>query len=150
MHFDKPGGKSSTEGRKTYTHCQKRKKEMKFDDKFFPRNVLMVTLNAILLTTSAQVHWKDEVITVDVRWWLKSRFFLSSLIGDCSFGLWECSFLTRPTKNLQEGWEFFTQSRNSIKMCNFLGTVNFPLTWSSAYAEFKFDNLAADFGTNGR
>ena len=35
-------------------------------------------------------------------------------------------------------------------MCNFLRTVSFPLTWSSAYGEFSFDNLAANFGTNGR
>ena len=35
-------------------------------------------------------------------------------------------------------------------MCNFLRTVSFLLTWSSAYAEFSFDNLAANFGTNGR
>ena len=35
-------------------------------------------------------------------------------------------------------------------MCNFLGTVSFPLTWSFAYAQFSFDNLAANFGTNGR
>ena len=37
-----------------------------------------------------------------------------------------------------------------LKMCNFLGTVSFPLTWSSAYAELSFDDLAAVFGTNGR
>ena len=35
-------------------------------------------------------------------------------------------------------------------MCNFLGTVSFPLTWSSAYAELSFDDLTAVFGTNGR
>ena len=35
-------------------------------------------------------------------------------------------------------------------MCNFLGKVSFPLTWSSAYAQFCFDNLAANFRINGR
>ena len=35
-------------------------------------------------------------------------------------------------------------------MCTFMGTVSFTLTWSSAYAEFNFDNVAANFGTNGR
>ena len=37
MHFDKPGEKFSTEGRKTYAHWPKMKKETKFDEKLFPQ-----------------------------------------------------------------------------------------------------------------
>ena len=36
-HFGKPDENSWTEGRKTYAHCPKVKKEIKVDEKFFPQ-----------------------------------------------------------------------------------------------------------------
>ena len=43
---------------------------------------------------------------------IKKSFFLSSLIGDCSYGLWECSFLTNPTKkSCKKGGNFSLKVR---------------------------------------
>ena len=133
MHFDKPAEKFSEEGQNNHAHCSKMKRDIKIDEKIFPRSVPMVTLNAFLLFPLAQVPWKDKVITFDVRWWSNSHFFLSSLNGDCSYGLWECSFLTNPTKiSCMKGGEFSLKVVIWLKKCNFFRTANFPVTWSSA------------------
>ena len=58
-HSDKSDENSWTEGRKTYAHCPKMKKETKLDEKFFfHRSVPMVTLKAILLNPLARVPRK--------------------------------------------------------------------------------------------
>ena len=59
-------------------------------------------------------------------------------------------FFDKPDKSfLQEGWDFLTRIGNSTKKCKIFRPVIFPSTWSSAFAEISFDNLAAFFRTKG-
>ena len=67
MHFDKPDENHQQKGEKLTLIVQKRRRKYNLISSFFLRSVLMVTLNAILLTRSEQVAWKAETITVDVR-----------------------------------------------------------------------------------
>ena len=149
MHFDKPGEKFSTQGRKTYAHWPKMKKEIKFDEKIFPQkcsfgNVKCNFVNPIGRSSLEGRSYYGRFPMIN-----KKSFFLSSLFGDCFSGLWECSFLTDPTKvPCKKGGSFSVKVLIWNKMRNFLGTVSFPLTWSSAYAEFIFDNLVANFRAN--
>ena len=98
MHFDKPGEKFSTQGRKTYAHWPKMKTEIKFDEKIFPQkcsfgNVKCNFVNPIGRSSLEGRSYYGRFPMIN-----KKSFFLRSLNGDCYYGLWECSFLTKPTK----------------------------------------------------
>ena len=93
MHFGNPVGESTTEAEKLMFTVRNWRRKYYLIRRYFPISVSMVSWNEIMLTPSEQICLKAEDITVNMRRCLKSHtFFLSSFIGNCFYGLWECSF----------------------------------------------------------
>ena len=77
---------------------RKWKKKQNLMRSFFPRSVPLVTLNVNFVNTVGTSYPEGRSYYGQQPMMIKKSFFLRSLSGDCYYGLWECSFLTKPTK----------------------------------------------------
>ena len=66
-HLSKPDEKSWAEGRKTYAHCPKMKKELWFDRTLFPQKCSQGQVKRNFVNPSEAVPLKAKIITVNVR-----------------------------------------------------------------------------------